>query len=189
MIDLVKNVETVRETVGVFDDADTLQEAINDLQAHGFLWHELSILADDKTVAKKLGHIYQRVEDAEDDLNAPRKVFVPKESISLAAGVLIGAPLYLAGTIAAELVAASDGTLLQAILAVTAASVCGAAIGAILAKLVTKRYADYIQAQLEHGGLLLWVHLRSPAMQAKSKKILKKHLARDVHVHEIPVYH
>lgn len=44
--------------------------------------------------------------------------------------------------------------------AVLGASIAGGAgglIGGILAKLVGEHHAHYLQAQLEHGGLLLWV--------------------------------
>ena len=183
-----KQLETVHEAVGVFNDVDNLQAAWDELQSHGFMRHEISVLANDKTVGKKLHHIYKRVEEAEDDPAAPRTIFVPLESIGDAEGALIGTPLYIAGTATAAIVVASGGTLLSAILAATATGAVGATIGGVLASFVAKHHADYIQEQIDHGGLLLWVHLRSPDLEEKAKEILTKHTAHDVHIHEIPLY-
>ena len=172
----------------VFNDADSLQAALDDLQEHGFMRQELSILADDRAVQEKLGHIYKRVEEAEDDPAAPRTIFVSNETMGEAEGTAIGLPLYVAATTATGIVAASGGTLLSAIIAATATGVVGAAIGAILAGFIAKHHADYIQEQIDHGGLLLWVHLRSPDMEDKAREVLGRHSAHDVHIHEVPLY-
>ena len=182
-----KNIETVHEAVGVFNDIETLQAALDDLQSHGFMRQELSILADEKAIEEKLGHVYGRVEEIEDDPKAPRTIFVPNETMGEAEGALIGTPLYIAAATATGIVVASGGTLLSAIIAATAAGAVGPAIGGVLASMVAKHHADYIQEQVEHGGLLLWVHLRSPDLEEKAKEILSKHSAHDVHIHEIPL--
>ena len=182
-----QKVETVHEAVGIFNDADSLQAAIDDLQMHGFARYELNVLASDEAIEKKLGHIYKRVEEAEDNPDAPRTIFVSPESLGDAEGGLIGTPLYIAATTATAITVASGGTLLSAILAATAAGAVGTAIGSILAHLLSKHHADYLKKQIEHGGILLWVHLRSPDLEQKAMEILGKHSAHDVHIHEIPV--
>lgn len=182
-----RNKETVHEAVGVFNDADSLQAALDDLQGNGFMRQELSILAGDKTVEEKLGHAYKRVEEAEDDPSAPRTIFVPNETIGEAEGSAVGLPLYVAATTATGIVAASGGTILSAIIAATAAGAAGAVIGVVLAGFIAKHHADFIQEQINHGGLILWVHLRSPDMEEKAKEILGRHSAYDVHIHEIPL--
>lgn len=149
---------------------------------------ELSVLADDKTIENKLGHIYKRVEEAEGDPAAPRTIFVPLESIGEAEGALIGTPLYIAALTATGIVASSGGTLLGIIFAAITAGAAGTAIGSILASLIARHHADYIEKQIERGGLILWVHLRAPEMEERAKKILEKHSAHEVHIHEIPLY-
>ncbi|NCT41577.1 MAG: hypothetical protein GW778_07960 [Alphaproteobacteria bacterium] len=181
-------IERVHEAVGVFNDAESLQAALDDLQTHGFMRHELSILAGDKAVKEKLGHIYSRVEDAEDDAAAPRTIFVPNETMGEAEGAAIGLPLYIAAVTATGIVVASGGTILSAIIAATAAGAAGAAIGGIFANIIAEHHADYIQDQIDKGGLLLWVHLRSSDLEKTAKEILSKHGAHDVHLHEIPLY-
>lgn len=180
--------KTVHEAVGVFRDPDDLQAAVEDLQSHGFMQQELSVLAGESTIQEKLGHLYRRVRSAEDDPKAPRTVFVPIENINIAKGVVIGVPLFLAATTAAGAVVASGGAILEAIMLASAAGAFGAGIGSMLATFIGKHRAKYLQEQINRGGLLLWVNLRSEEMEKRAKKILLKHSARDVHVHDIPVY-
>jgi hypothetical protein len=188
MSNLTKNIEMVHEAVGVFNDADSLQAALDDLQSNGFMRQELSILANEDTVKKKLGHTYRRVEDVEDDPKAPRTIFVSNETIGEAVGSVIGLPLYIAAATASGIVAASGGALLTSIIATVAAGAVGASIGSIFAHMIAKHHADFIQSQIMHGGLLLWVHLRAPDMEERAMEILRKHSAYDVHIHEIPLY-
>ena len=188
MREAAQKIETVHEAVGVFNDADSLQAALDDLQMHGFMRQELSILADEKAIEQKLGHIYRRVEEVEDDPAAPRTIFIPNETIGEAIGTAIGLPMYIAATTATGLIVSSGGTLLTAIAGAAAAGLGGASIGSALAAFIAKHHADYIQSQIEHGGLLLWVHLRTPKTEKTAKEILSRHSAHDVHVHEIPLY-
>lgn len=183
-----KKVETVHEAVGVFNNAEELQATIRDLQENGFMRHELSILADDKAVKEKLGRIYSSVEDAKSDAAAPRTIFIPNEVLGEAEGAAIGLPLYVAAVTATGLVVASGGTVLSAIIAASAAGAVGAALGSILAVFIAKNHADSIQDQIDKGGLLLWVHLRSSDLEEKAKNILKKHAAHDILIHEIPLH-
>ncbi len=182
----VKEVRTIREVVGVFNNSDTLQKAIDELQTQGFARHHMSVLADAITVEKKLGHIYRRVEELEDNPNVPRTIFVPLDSIGSAEGGLIGAPLYIASCTAAAIVTVSQGSLLTAVMAAIASGAGGALIGNIFAKRLGKHHADYIQEQIKRGGLLLWVFLPDTKHEKQAIKILKKYSARDVHIHNIP---
>lgn len=89
---------TIREAVGYFETPDTLQEAIADMMSSGFHRADLSLLASEQAVEKKLGHKYRRVEELEDNPKAARCCYVSIESLGDAEGVLIGAPLYIAAT-------------------------------------------------------------------------------------------
>jgi hypothetical protein len=182
------HLDIVHEAVGIFDDEDTLQAAMDDLEEHGFMRHELSLLADDKTIEEKLGHIYERTDLAQDDPAAPRTVFTPKEARGDAQGALIAMPLYIAATTATAVVVASGGTILSALAAASAAGAVGTAIGAALANFVAKHHASYILSQIERGGLLLWVNLRNLEQEELAKKILKRHSAHNIHTHKIPLY-
>ncbi len=178
---------TVREAVGIFHDADTMQSAIDELLSNGFARGELSLLASEEAVREKLGHQYERVQDTEDDPGIPREIYVAPESRGDAEGGIVGGLVYVGAVAAAGAIVASGGTLAAAIAAAAAAGAGGGVIGAALAGLLEKRHADYIHEQLDHGGLVLWVVARDAAHEKKAVDILSRHSADDVHVHDIPV--
>ena len=72
----------IREAVGVFSDAEAMQQAIEGLLRSGFEHSELSLLASEETVNEKLGHKYKRVAEIEDDAAVPRARYVSQEAIS-----------------------------------------------------------------------------------------------------------
>jgi len=176
----------IREAVGIFDDARTLQSAIDELESAGFDRADISLLAGEETVAEKLGHRYRKAEELEDDPKVPRTAFVSTESIGDAEGGLIGGLLYVGAVAAAGAVVASGGALLPVIASAALGGGSGAAIGAVLARLIDRHHADYLQKQLDHGGLLLWVRTWDAAHEARAVDILRRHTAHDVHVHSIP---
>ena len=61
----------IREAVGVFGDADAMQNAIEELLSSAFTHADLSLLASEETVDKKLGHKYKKVTEIEDDAAVP----------------------------------------------------------------------------------------------------------------------
>lgn len=176
---------TAREAVAVFDKPADLQAAIDELLSAGFDRAQLSLLADEKTVDEKLGHIYKRTEELEDEPKAATAAYISTESRGDAEGALIGTPLYVAAGVAVGAVIASGGTLGAAILTAIAAGAAGGTVGAVLAEMLEDRHAHYLQEQLAHGGLLLWVNTPDAAHEDKAKAILAKHSAHDVHVHDL----
>lgn len=181
-----QEIDAVREAVGVFKTAGTLQEAIDDLMSSGFDRAELSLLAGEHAVEEKLGHKYQKVTELEDDAAVPRCCYVSTESIGGAEGGLIGGLLYVGAVAAAGAIVASGGTFAAAITGAALAGGAGGLIGSVLARLVGDHHAHYLQEQLEHGGLLLWVRTRDAEHEKRAVDILRKHSGLDVHVHAIP---
>lgn len=176
---------TIREAVGVFHDPDSLQEAIDELLSSGFDRAELSLLAGEHAVEEKLGHRYRKVAELEDDPRVPRTAYVSLESIGDAEGGLIGGLMYIGAVVAGGAVVASGGTLAGAFLAAAMAGGAGGLFGSALAKLIDDHHADYLQRQLDKGGLLLWAHVRDREHEQRAKHILERHSGEDVHVHEL----
>ena len=152
-----KNVERVREAVGVFGTAEHLQDAIDDLMSHGFDRAEISLLASEAAVEEKLGHRFGKVDALEDDARAPRAAYVSTESVGDAEGALIGGLMYVGAGILMGPVAAAGGTLAGVAGAAAVGGGVGGAFGALLAKLLGDQHAKGIEDQIRHGGLLLWV--------------------------------
>ena len=178
--------ETLTEAVGVFDDADSLQGAIDELQSSGLDRAELSLLASEHAVEDKLGHMYEKVTELEDDPSVPRAAYVSIEAIGDAQGGLIGGLMYVGALAAAGAVVASGGTLAGVIAATAMMGGAGGLVGSVLAKLVGEHHAQRLQEQIDHGGLLLWVRTRDKEHEQRAVKILSNHSAHDVHVHALP---
>jgi len=186
MSDEAGSPETRTEAVAVFEDGEHLQAAIDDLLQQGFGQPEISLLASDKAVEDKLGHLYERVQQLEDSEEVPRKAYVSTEERGNAQGGLIGGLMYVGALAAAGAVFASGGTLGVALAGAAAAGGAGGAAGAVLAKFIGDRHADELQTQLDRGGLLLWVRTRDREMEQRAQEILRRHAGRDVHLHEMP---
>lgn len=175
----------VREAVGVFSSEAALQAAIDELLVTGFDRAELSLLASEATVNEKLGHRYQKVAELEDDPRVPSSAYVSPETVGDAEGAVIGGLMYVGAGLLMGPVAASGGGIAAIAAAALTGGTVGGGIGALLAGLIGKSHADYIQEQLDHGGLILWVRVWDGAREAKALEILKRHSGRDVHAHEV----
>jgi hypothetical protein len=175
--------DSVREAVGVFATAEALQAAIDDLLTSGFNRAELSLLAGEDSVVEKLGHRYSKVAELEDEPHAATVCYVSPESLAGAKGALMGGLLYLGAVAATGAILVSGGTLAAAAIAAVAAGGAGGLLGTWLARLVGDTHAEYLQEQLDHGGLLLWVRTWNAGDEASALRILRRHSGRDVHVH------
>jgi hypothetical protein len=172
-----------REVVGIFDDPDALEAAIDDLLSAGFDRADLSFLAGEQAVEDKLGHRYQRSGALADDPAAPRVAYVSTEAVGGAEGALIGALFYVGAVAASGAVVASGGTLAAVIAAAALAGGGGGAIGSLLAKRVGRHHASYLHEQLDRGGLVLWVDTSNSARDQVALGILRKYSAECVHIH------
>ncbi|MBE9552205.1 MAG: hypothetical protein IMF05_01955 [Proteobacteria bacterium] len=175
----------VREAVAAFRDVAELEATIDELQESGFDRAEISLLASEEAVEKKLGHYYDKPSEIEDDPDAPRVAYVSRESLGAAEGGLISGPLYVAAVTSAGLAIAAGGPLAIAVTVAVLGGGAGALIGAVLAGYVGQQYARHIEEQLEHGGIVLWVNLRDAQHEERAVNILRKHGAADV-IHEVP---
>jgi hypothetical protein len=175
------------EVVGIFHTSVDLQAAVDDLLSAGFDRAELSFLASAQTVEKKLGHTYRKASEIADDPKIPRTAYVSTEAIGGAEGGLIGGLVYVGAIVAAGAVVASEGPLAAAFAAAALGGGAGGLIGTLFARVVGQHHADYLQEQIDKGGLLLWVHARDADHEARSVAILRTHCGDDVHVHETAV--
>lgn len=177
--------ETRTEAVAVFEDADSLEAAVDELLSHGFDHADLSLLASAEAVEQKLGHRFTKVQQVEDDDEAPRRAYISTESRGDAEGGLIGGLMYVGALAAAGATVASGGSLGAAIAGAAAMGGAGGLVGATLAKFIDDQHAVNLEEQLDRGGLLLWVRTRNAEHERKAKDVLSKHSAHDVHLHKL----
>jgi outer membrane lipoprotein SlyB len=173
----------VREAVAVMENVDSLETAVEELREAGFAADAISLLAGHATVERKLGRMYERVEDLEDDPAAPRTAFVSSRTVERREGMIMGSMTTLPTLIAAGTVVASAGAVAAAI---AGTAVTGALIGKVLASWMDKRHATWLEEQLERGGILLWVRTADEAEARLALEILGRYAAHDIHIHEIP---
>lgn len=174
-----------REVVAVFHTPDTLETAVEALDAAGFQQTSLSIMADERAVAEKLGHRFQPIADLEDDGNVPRRTFVGKADRAVEGGAAIGLPLYIGAMAGAVAVVASGGALAMALVAAAAGGAVGGGAGAVLARFIGQREADRLEDNIRAGGILLWVAVDTPDAEARAVEALTTSGGTDVHAHEI----
>jgi hypothetical protein len=174
---------TVDEAVAVFHDVSALDAAVDELRKAGFRRGDISLLASEDAVEKKLGHRYERIEELEDDPDAPRVVYKTRASVGESEDLIIGSMTYLPAVVAAGTVVATAGVVAAA---VTGTAIAGALIGTVLAHWLDRQQAEWLQEQLDHGGLLLWVRAPDAEAEQKAMTILRRHSAHDVHIHRLP---
>ncbi len=177
---------TIREAVGVFHEWNALQAAVDELESSGFDRAELSLLAGEQAVQDKLGHVYEKVADLEDDPDTPRAAYMARDSLTEAKTGVVGGLAYVGAVAAVGAIVASGGTLAWTIGGAALAGGGGGLIGAVAARWIGHDQAKDLQAKLDKGGLLLWVRLRDPEHEKRAVDVLTKHSADDVHVHDLP---
>ena len=182
-----ERVGTVREVVGVFNDQDHMQLAVDDLQARGFNRANLTTAADSRTMERETGHGYIDVRDIEDDGEVPRAVYVSKRSLGNAEGVLIGVAIYVPTCIAAAMLAARGAADITLIVGVLIVAAVGGLLGFMFARRLDGMYTQRIREQLEHGGIVLWVTVHSEVQERLAMELLQTAGGRDVHAHDRPV--
>jgi len=173
----------VTEAVAVFEGVRDLDAAVEELRQAGFKRSDISLLATEDAVARKLGHRYERVEELEDDPEAPRTAYKTRASVGDSEAVIVGSLTYLPAVVAAGTVVASAGVVAAA---VTGTAIAGALIGTVLARWLDQHQAEHLQEQLDRGGLLLWVRTPDEDAQRRALEILRRHSAHDVHIHQLP---
>lgn len=178
--------EGVREAVGVFFDVKSLREAIGDLRASGFDRTELGLLASEDTVSRRLGDLYDQVNQFSEEPHAPRIAFVEKESSEDVMHGGVGALSFAAITAAGGAVVATAGVLGGGILAAAAGFAAIGAISAVLGALINENDAEHLEDQINEGHVLLFVRTSEPAKEKTATDILSRHSGYDVRIYEVP---
>ena len=177
--------DAIREAVAVFASESDLQAAIDELLSSGFHRAELSLLASEEAVKERFGSGFASVRVVEDDPVVLRTAYVSPEAIGDAQGGIVSGLVYAGATAAAGTVLISGGAIVAALVAATLAGGAGGIVGALLAKWLGNSHAHYLQTQVDHGGLLLWVRTSDGKAEDRAVNVLKKHSSRDVHLHSL----
>lgn len=175
-----------REALGLFDDMESLQTAIRELENTAFPRDSISILGARHDLEHSFGSAQIEPYLAEDDPAAPRAAPVRDEEHTIGAAVLVGCGAYI-GAVAAGITLAS-ASLPVTFMAIILAGGCGAALAGALVNALKDRHDRNIHEQIDQGGLLMWVHTPDEERERLACDILERHGAHDVHVHDMPTY-
>lgn len=177
----------VREAVGIFSDATNLQHALDALEEQGFMRQEISIFANDIAPVPSDPNVPRHADAVKDDPSALRQVFIPVEIMGEVEGSVIGAPMYV-GAVAGAIAAAAAGYTIPVVLgSALIIGLGGAGLGYLAAQWLRRKYDRAIEAQMQRGGIVLWVAVRAAGMQEIALEVLRKYSARDVHLHDVPL--
>jgi hypothetical protein len=136
------------EAVAVVHDVETFQAAIDELLLAGFDHADINVLAQEDTIASKLGPAYASTAKFEDDPEAPRIAYNPNETIGNAEGAVIGAGVYVPAMFGSLAVASSGGTLFGVFAAAAIAGGAGGLVGAALARFIGHEHAKHLDQHL-----------------------------------------
>lgn len=160
----VSGTGTIREVVGLFEARPPFDRAVAELLAAGFERTDLSVLSSHQSL------------DAAGRPPRPRD-----EALTALLGELSYAfPLATAG-----LIAIVGGPITDAVAALIAAGVGGAAIKEYLSEVTAHPHTDEFARALEAGGVILWVMIDDDAAKAeRARALLEREGARNVHIAE-----
>ena len=170
------------EVVGLFRSADQVESAISALTSAGWDRAELSLLAQRSAFAPE-----PPTDDtirAGDDPSTERAPVVSGTDVRQGRTLATSLAGVIAAFVASGATIMTGGTALAAVIG--AAAVGGGAAAAVnaIGQLAGQSRREFMHEQVERGGILLWVMLRSPDQERVARAILTQHGAEIVHTHE-----
>lgn len=179
-------IETHTEAVGVFQDAESLRIAADELMNHGFDRADLSLLAGQQAVEEKLGHSYSNVGEILDDPNVATQAYSAGDSFNEAKAAIVGGLFFIGAMAAAGVSIANGSSLTDTITGMLAAGGTGGFIGFVLALLMGRHRARSIKSHFARGGLVLWVRTIDQGHERRAIEILEANGAEAAHLHQLP---
>jgi hypothetical protein len=177
----------VREVAGVFRAQDSLDAAVKALLAAGFDRGDIDVMARVETVRERLGGAYVAVEALPEVSATPRRAFIAREEISSPLALVAALIAYIGATAALLGVVASGGSVALAAVAAAAGGAGAGSLGAVIARTIGRDQGKQLEAELEAGGIVLWVRARTPEREEQAQQILREHGGEAVRVHEIDI--
>ncbi|WP_308911845.1 hypothetical protein [Pseudokordiimonas caeni] len=173
----------LREAVAVFDSEADMQEAVDELESHGFSNAAMSRPASPEEITAALRHEVKSVKELEDDSAVPREAYIDKDSRSSALLVLVLIPFYVLVLVGVGLAVSQGIGTWETVGLVVFMGAIGAVGGGYFSLKLFRRMQGRMALERAIGGLLLWVRIGSREQEAKAMQILARHRARDLHLH------
>lgn len=179
----MSNNDKMREAVGIFNDNEKLNVALNELEKF-FPKQAFSVIGTQDALEEKLGKSSPSPKSVIADDDVPHHVPVKPEEKTVISSAAIGGSAY-AGAAAAALALAGAASLPITIAAAAVVGIASGSAGAFLVKMIGDENSKEIEEQIEAGGLLLWVGVQSKEDEGKACQIMKENGATYAEVHTI----
>ena len=175
--------EARREVVGIFDTPESLEATMAELSNSGFDRADMSLLGQ-KSLLVPEPTTEGSSEDIADDPTVQRDAIVTEPDIRQSRTLAAGMAGVAAAFLASGATIMTGGTALAAIIGAAAAG--GGATIAVdaIGKLLAEKRSAFLEEQIRHGGIVLWVTLPAPERETQVKKIMTRNGAIAVHVHD-----
>lgn len=168
-----QNKEAVyRNVVGVFVEGSSLEQAIVKLKECGFDKQDLGLLAQGTAITEKLHDLYEEVSWDPDSDEQPEHQFIEKQSAKSSASAFLGGLGVVASAAVSGAVVASAAVVAGPVGAATAGAAAVGGIGALASTIISETDAQRLQAFLEEGHLLLFVHSNNSEKEEQAKSLL-----------------
>ncbi len=151
------------EVVGLFSGRDSFEAAVNELKDAGFERADLSVLSSHESL------------DAAAEPGTPWKD---------ALTALVGEMKYEGPMVASGAIYLAGGTIAAIAAGIIGAAVGGVAVKEILDEVTSAPNTEDFARSLDAGSVILWVRAVDAGRQDKAIKILEKHNATNVHIHQ-----
>ncbi len=171
--------ETIRETVAVFDDIESLNKAVMELESTAFPRQDISVI-DGRAMHND--SVVKGAPKPEDNPDVPRTILIRPEEKAIGIGVIIGGGLY-AGVVTGVLVTGISAPFDELVMAGLFGGGFGAALGALVAYLLGHYYNNVLREQIRKDQMVLWVRTPEIVQQQAASEIMRRHGGRRVHVH------
>ena len=172
-----------REAIGIFDDQEKLDAAIQELEATHFPRRDISVLGSAEEIEKRFGSEAVDPDLLKDSPRTLRSISIRPEEKTIGATAFIGLLGYVGGCIAALIV--NPATSLILLSAIALGSLIGAGIGGFIIKMIRSNMHEHIQKQIKKGGVLVWVRTPEPRKEKNAKDILTRNGAKHIYMHGI----
>ncbi len=163
--------------VGIFDNADAFMGALEALLAAGFDRASVSVLADHDAVKDHFGRIPAAEKLAE-------RGDTPREDLDIRGGLnaainFIAETIAIIGEIGAAGIAFAIGGPVG--IASGASTAANLTVSDVLSRFVDSSYHERYEQSVSDGGVICWVHVRSPDEAGKARSALTAAGGKDVH--------
>jgi len=179
--DVMLETAKAREVAGLFRSREKLQAAVDDLLLSGFDRADLDLMGGLDRVRNVLRNASISLDQLAGAPRVSKGAPAWREDIALVQAMIVAIFGFVASAAAAAVVIAFGGSIVPAIIAAAlAGSIAAALSGLVFARHFKPKDVVVLDENLQGGGVIVWVRVRTADQEAKARQILLAHGAEAV---------